>query len=76
MALQAIIDRDGVHRVVLEEYPEGVYVLVYFDPDSPADSPDRDNLQDNWTIAKMAAREHYGITDDAWREVPDTRFNG
>ena len=74
MALQAIIQREGVHRVILEEYPEGVYVLVYDTAEAVA--PCQDHLQDNWQIAKRAAREDYGIEDWMWNEVPDTRFNG
>ena len=29
MALEAIINQKDAYRIVLEEYPEGVYVLVY-----------------------------------------------
>jgi hypothetical protein len=76
MALEAIVNLDGAYRIVLEEYPEGVYVLVYQSPDDPADSPCQDHLQDNWAIAKRAAQEDYGIRDHQWREIPDTRFNG
>ena len=74
MALAAVIDRDDVHRVILEEYPEGVYVLVY---DAPhAQWPCEDHLQDDWAMAKRAALQDYGIEEPMWREVPDTRFNG
>lgn len=76
MALQAIVHRDGVYRVVLEEYPEGVYVLVYDTPELPDDSPCEDHLQNDWPMAKRAASHDYAITDDQWREIPDTKFNG
>lgn len=29
-----------------------------------------------WEIAKLQAHEDFGITDDMWKEIPDTRFNG
>ncbi|MBL9092771.1 MAG: hypothetical protein JNL96_16245 [Planctomycetaceae bacterium] len=74
MALQAIVDRERVYRVVLEEYAEGVYVLV-FDTAS-AEWPCEDHLQNDWPMARRAALHDYGITDDQWREVPDTKFNG
>lgn len=75
MALEAIVHREDVYRVVLEEYPEGVYVLVYDSPDIEG-GPCQDHLQDNWEIAKLAALEDFGIANDQWRERPDTRFNG
>lgn len=74
MALEAVINRDGTYRVILEEYPEGVYVLVYDSADSHW--PCQDHLQDDWRIAKLAAFEDYGITEGMWKSVPDTHFNG
>ena len=74
MALEAILDRPGVYRVVLEEYPEGVYVLVFDTPD--AKWPREDHLQNDWAMAKRAASQDYGIADDVWREIPETGFNG
>lgn len=76
MALEAIIKQKNAYRIVLEEYPEGVYVLVYDSADASNDGPCQDHLQDNWGIAKLQAREDYGITEDQWKEVPDTFFNG
>ena len=76
MALQAITNRHGVYRIVLEESPEGVYVLVYESADSDDQSPCQDHLQDNWDIAKRQAREDFGVLDDQWKEIPDTHFNG
>ena len=70
MALEAIINQPQAHRVILEEYPEGVYVLVFDSPDDP--DPCRDNLQDDWPMAKRSALHRYGVTDDMWREIPDT----
>ena len=74
MALEAIVDREGVYRVVLEEYPEGVYVLGFDTPESR--SPCEDHLQNDWAMAKRAALQDYGIADGMWKEIPDTHFNG
>jgi len=74
MALEATLNREGIYRVVLEEYPEGVYVLVYDTAES--EWPWEDHLQDDWAMAKRAVSEDYGITADMLREIPDTRFNG
>ena len=76
MALEAIINRKDAYRIVLEEYPEDVYVLVYESAVAGDNSPCQDHLQDNWEIAKRQAREDFGMTDDMWKEIPDTRFNG
>ena len=62
LALQAVVDKPGVYRVLLERYPEGVYVLVYNRPDT--ERPARDNLQDDWDMAKRACWLDYGIADD------------
>jgi hypothetical protein len=75
MALEAIINRQGVYRVVLEEYSEGVYVLVYDSPDAPK-GPCEDHLQNDWPMAKRAAFQDYGIADHQWKEIPDTNVMG
>ena len=74
MALEAVIKRKGLYRVVLEEPPEGVYVLAFDTAD--ARYPSEDHLQDDWHFAKLAALQDYGIADDQWAEIPDMRFNG
>jgi len=74
MALEAVINRQGIYRVVLEAYPEGVYVLVF--DTSDAKWPCRDNLQNDWGMAKRSAQHRYGIADADWKEIPDTHFNG
>jgi hypothetical protein len=76
MALEAIVDRKGAYRVVLEEYPEGVYVLVYDTAAAADDGPCQDHLQDDWQIAKRQALDDFGVTEDQWTEIPDTFFNG
>ncbi len=53
-------------RIVLEPQPEGVYVLVYEREGS--ESPERDQLQDDLEMAKLACREDFGTSDDSWHE--------
>ncbi len=67
MALEATTLQ--AQRVVLEECPEGVYVLVFKADDR---RPCQDHLQDGWEMAKRHAFEDFGITDTMWREIPDT----
>ena len=73
MALEAIIKQPEVQRVVLEERPEGVYVLVF---KSGEESPCQDHLQDDWAMAKQHALEDFGVNDAMWREIPDTGIMG
>lgn len=74
MAQEAIVDKPGVHKVILERYPEGVYVLVYDRSDT--DKTIRDDLQDNWDMAKHACLQDFGITEDMWKPVPNTGLMG
>lgn len=72
MALEAKIKRVGVERVVLEQYPEGIYVFVFEQPDSP--HPYRDYLQDNWEMAKGFCQDEYGIDAGSWTEIPNPKL--
>lgn len=76
VALEAFTVKQVLLRIVLEQYPEGVYVLVFERNKEGVDVLTRDNLQDNIGIAKQAALELYGITEDMWRQCEDTNFNG
>lgn len=69
MALEAIVEQPRFHRVILEECPEGVYVLVFSRED---EWPCRDHLQDDWAMAKLQAFEDYGVEEEMWCEIPDT----
>lgn len=73
MALEAFPHRPDADRVVLEKYAEGVYVLVF---KAGEEWPCRDHLQDNWVIAKQQGLEDYGVTEEMWREIPDTGIMG
>jgi len=72
MALEAIVRRAGVDRVVLEQYPEGVYMFVFERPDSQ--HPYRDYLQDSWDRARGFCEDEYGIPESEWTEIPDPRL--
>jgi hypothetical protein len=73
MAIEAEINPPEFHRVVLEKYAEGVYVMVF---KAGEEWPCRDHLQDNWKIAKLQALEDFGVTEVLWREIPDTGIMG
>lgn len=62
-------DPAGRFSVRLEERPEGVYVLVHDPPDSICLIEDQ--LQIDLPMAKRAALQDYGITEDMWIEVID-----
>jgi hypothetical protein len=70
MALEAILNRPDIHRIVLEENEDGVWVLVYAPNQS---APFRDICQDDWTMAKRDVFEDFGVTEDMFYEVPDAR---
>ena len=74
MALLAIVDEPGIYKVILERYPEGVYVLLYDQPNN--EETIRDDLQDNWEMAKRFALRKYGVTEEMWMEVPNIGFHG
>jgi hypothetical protein len=69
MAYEIILNRSGVYRLLLEEYPEGVYMYAFKDADSPG--PAVDYLQPDLAIAMDACKEDYGVTLSDWRVVPD-----
>ncbi len=69
MAFEAIISRKGIHRVVLESYPEGVYVFVFEGEHSRF--PERDYLQDDVEMAMRMCESDFGIARREWDEVPD-----
>ena len=74
MALQAIVDKPGVYKVILERYPEGVYVLVYDRPDT--EKTTQDHLQDDWEMAKRSCLHRLGITENMWHQIPNTGLMG
>ena len=73
MAYQAILNRQGVYRLLLEEYSEGTYVLVF--DKSMAPGPAKDYLQLNLAMAKRACEQDFGTSDSDWKEVPNERWH-
>ena len=54
----------GFHKVVLEEAPEGTYVLVY--ETARSSFPEKDYLQDDLESAREMCREDFGIPVSSW----------
>lgn len=69
---EAILNRDKLYRVILQERPEGWYVMASEDPDNATCFAD--HLQDDIAMAKRCSAEEYGTTEESWREIPDTGF--
>ena len=69
-ALQAIVDKEGVYRVVIQQRNEGAYMYIYEREDSAY--PEWDYLQDDVDMAMYACNKDYGVTRDQWKEIPDT----
>lgn len=74
MAMEVVVNREGLHRIVLEQYPEGVYVYVWFREDGPG--PERDYLQDTVEQAKGFCTRNYGVDSESWKPIPDTCLHG
>ncbi len=72
MALRAILNKPGLFCIVLEEYDEGVYVFAYDTPENYPDHPFRDQLQDDWGMAKRHALHRFGVQESDLNPVPDT----
>ena len=70
LAFEAIVNRGGVHKIVLQERPEGFYVFSFPGPENKNSL--RDDLQDDLAMAKICSAELYGTSDDLWRQIPDT----
>lgn len=70
MALEAIVNRDGIFKVILQERVEGVYVFSFPGPENKMSL--RDDLQDDFDMAKRFSLNRYGITEDMWHVIGDT----
>jgi hypothetical protein len=73
MTYEAVPDKPGAYKVVLEERSEGCYVNVFQSRTSP--EPEIDRLQDDLESAKRVCREDYGIQDDQWLAAPDAPWH-
>ena len=67
-AYEALLERDDVYRIVLEEYSEGVYVWVFLTSRSAC--PGKDHLQDSMAQAVSFCERHYNVSRDIWRPIP------
>ena len=64
MAEQAIIDRSGIHRVILKEDAGGVYVFIYESPTSAI--PEKDWYYDTMEQAREFCRSEFCLNDTEW----------
>jgi hypothetical protein len=69
MAYEAYSQSPNAFRVVLESYPEGVYVFVFHSEASRF--PETDTLQDNLQMAELVCEQDFGIKPNEWKEIPD-----
>jgi hypothetical protein len=67
-AYEVLNPRADIYRIVLEEDPVGVYVLVFLKEGSAF--PEYDYLQDDFDMAMRACQQDYGVLRDAWKEIP------
>lgn len=69
MAYEALVRRDDLDRVILEEHSEGTYIFVFRTPGSS--KPDEDQLQDDVAMAMRVCEEDYDVPRELWREIPN-----
>lgn len=71
MAYQAILARPGVYRILIEQYPEGVYVDIFETATSQA--PEQDHFQPDFLIALKQCERLYNVSAAGFSLVPDER---
>ena len=69
MAYLALVKRENLHKVLLHERPEGVYVYVFESPTIPY--PQRDYLQETLEQAMLFGEQELAIARNLWEESPD-----
>jgi len=74
MAYEVIVNKPGLYRILLEEYPEGVYIYIFESPNGPG--PEKDYLEHDLESAKRICKMEYGIEEHEWREVPNENMHG
>lgn len=67
MAFQVLLNRDGVHRILLEPRIEGVYVNVFSLPGFA----DTDILQADLAMAMRDCKQRFGVESGDWQVVPN-----
>lgn len=73
MALEVVVNKPGLYRILLEPTAEGVYVNIFDSPTAPG--PSKDYLQNDMEMAIHACMVDYGIPPSAWKEVPDENWH-
>lgn len=72
MALESY-SKDKTCKLILETYPEGVYVYVF---EGDEKSPSKDHLQNTLDIAKKQAYEDYNVEPETWNEISNICLHG
>jgi hypothetical protein len=73
MNYEAVVNRPGAYRVVLEERPEGVYINVFESPE--AEEPYIDWLAPHLQGAKLKATKEFGIHEDEWKQAANEHWH-
>lgn len=73
MAYQVMLNRPGLHRILLEERSEGVYVNIF--EHATSNGPCLDYLQDDLAMAIRMCERNYGVAPDQWQSVPDEQWH-
>jgi hypothetical protein len=74
MAYKVELRRPHLYAIILEEYPEGVYVNVLYGEEPNAGGEDW--LYSNLEEALDFCERIYGIPRDQWQIVPDPHWHG
>jgi hypothetical protein len=69
VAFQRILNQPGAYRLLLEQYPEVVYMYVFETLHSAG--PYMDYLQPDLQIAMTECEKRYGVKTSDWTLVPD-----
>lgn len=73
MSLQVVLNKPRIYRILLECYPEGVFVNVFESSTSPG--PIQDHYQPDLMMAKRYCKETFDVNPLDWVEVPDETWH-
>ena len=73
MAYQVILNKTGLYRILLECYPEGVFVNIFDSAFSMG--PVQDHYQPDLALAKTFCEETLGVDCSSWVEVPNETWH-
>jgi hypothetical protein len=71
MAYEAIVNRDDVYRIVVEDQRGGRTLVNLFYKDTST-IPEEDWDYEDMTEAKQFCERKYGVRFDDWKEIPDS----